>query len=964
SSLINMNFKINFDKWDINSLNGKLAFNIYNSYVNNTQLKKIQLNVDAVKGNYTIDSTSGAYLTDESVFNLSGNFNGKLKGEIDLKFEEANFTRLGEVIGLEKLQGYGSGYFRFSGNLLDPDLSSYLLLDSLGYADLKGYGIEENIQIDNILGKRLGNYQLDILSGNVGPINITDAIIYLNIEHNKINLDSLTFYNFDNLLDIKGKVEIDTSSVTIALKKFEAMYQKIKMYNPDSLFLSFKNNELHFDKVYFETSTGGSIDARGFINFSDSLSNFAIDINKVNLKFLNQFELIPYKLSGIISFNGNLTKKLSNPDILFKGELNTLRLDTFNLGKISLNGKYLEKNIEVDKLNWKVENSEFSVFALFNVDSFLTGKKGNPEDIILVDFKDFELGNFKNLLGFNYPFAGKINSHITIKNTLLNLFAKGDISLSNFQYREYIVDSLSTLIDYENENVSLNDGVLNLYGTEFLFFAKTFLKYSIEKKKFSFFNEPLTAFLGGSAKSLDFLGDINKEVQNVRGDIQINIEVGGTVGKPLIKAGSIDIEDGKLYLYKLTNTINIKKLNANFEDGILYIDLPEAYARWQGKGKNFIYRFLNKVASVFTFWQKKENEGLIAVKGKIDLRRLAKPKLDLDVKMTHAYVNYFIENVEVVASTKNLKITGRDTIMVVGDITVDQGDYKLDLEKYEKNLLLQSGAREKPPYLSLNLNVDIPGNFYLTQDEPLNSFNFQIMGGVRVLKEPLQLIETSGILDIMEGELFLYSKQIKVISGKISFLNPKELPDMELLAELLQNPYRFEISERGKISSPTLDIKIYPIDGGEEITYDIKDKIAILITGLPFSEMSNIDLKETGMQAVTASAISFVQNKTKKYTGLDKIEMGNTQANRLNEGLQDESFFSFGKYLSNNLYFEYKTGMTGSGGIGAPKISWEPGNEVQMNYRLNRNWSFGTNYGLSFSGNRKIKFDFSWKLNF
>ncbi|MCK5077454.1 MAG: translocation/assembly module TamB domain-containing protein, partial [Calditrichia bacterium] len=427
---------------------------------------------------------------------------------------------------------------------------------------------------------------------------------------------------------------------------------------------------------------------------------------------------------------------------------------------------------------------------MFNVDSFFTGNKANPDDFIIANFKNFELGNFKNLLGFNYPFAGKINSHIFLKNTLSNLQAKGEISLKDFQYKNYVVDSLFTFIDYKNEEISLNDGILKLYGTEFLFYAKTLLKYSNDKKEFSFLNEPLTAFLGGSATSLDFLGDINQEVQNVRGDIQINIEIGGTVAKPLIKSGSVNIEDGKLYLYKLANSIEIKKMNANFEDGILYIDLPEAYARGESAGKNFVYRFWDKVSSLFTFWHKKEDEGLISVKGKVDLRELAYPKLDLNVNMKRAYVNYFIENVEVVASTDNLRIFGRDTLNIIGDIVVDQGDYKLDLEKYEKNLLLQSGAREKPPYLSLNLNVEIPGNFYITQDETFNSFNFQIMGGLRVIKEPMSIIETSGILSIIEGDLALYSKQIRVVSGKISFLNPKELPDIELLAELIQHPYR------------------------------------------------------------------------------------------------------------------------------------------------------------------------------
>ncbi|MCK5077516.1 MAG: hypothetical protein KAR38_14130, partial [Calditrichia bacterium] len=337
---------------------------------------------------------------------------------------------------------------------------------------------EEEIQVENILGKRRGNYKLDILAGNAGPLALTDAIIDLNIIGNHINLDSLTFYNFDNLLNIKGDVKIDTSSINISMKTFEIMYQKIKLFNPDSIFLSFKNNNLHFNNVYFETTAGGEIDADGHICFSDSVSDFNLEVNQVNLKFLNQFELIPYQLSGIVSLNGALSSTLSNPDILFNGKLNSLNLDTVNLGDITLNGKYLNRNLEIDTLSWHADSSEFNVFAMFNVDSFLNGNKANPDDYILADFKNFDLGNFKNLLGFNFPFAGKINSHVFLKNTLSNLHAKGEISLKDFKYQDYVVDSLFTLIDYKDEEISLNDGILKLYGTEFLFFAKTLLKYS------------------------------------------------------------------------------------------------------------------------------------------------------------------------------------------------------------------------------------------------------------------------------------------------------------------------------------------------------------------------------------------------------------------------------------------------------------------------------------------------------
>ncbi len=965
SSEINLNFKINFDKWDITRLSGKLIVNLNRSYVNEIGVEKVFLSVNAENGTYIIDSTSGAYFTNNAIFNLSGEFNGRMKGQVNLAFKDADFHELGIMVGIKELKGCGDGFFRFYGNLSDPNLYSELLLDSLGYEKYIGYGIEEKIDIKKVLSERNGKYNLEIFSADLDGYMLTDAFCNLNIYENKIRIDSLTFISDENLLDIKGLINAGRDSIGVYLSRLSADYMGIKVFNPDTIVLSFKNQEINFTDFVLNTNYGGKVVFSGKLNLGENESDFAFSLKNMNMGLLNQFNMVPYRLGGDIDFQGTFTNSFAHPNIAFDGVLDRM----VAMGKLILDGNYINSYLSVNKFNWQKDSSYFNVEGAMDIDSFLNEPNISSKNYIKMKLKDFDFYWIKKITDLNFPFQGKINSELILKNTLANISGEGTISLSQFRFREFGFDSVFASLSINNGELALNDGMLNVQGTQFLFYAETFLHYSLQDKTVSFLNEPLSAFISASAKNLKFLGDINEEVQNIRGNIQVDLEIGGTVSDPVIKAGNLDVTDGKLYLYKLANSIKIKQLSAVFEDGKMFLHIPEAYASSRDIEKSLIDRFWGSISSLLTFWKKNKDDGLIEINGIVDLKDLSHPELDLSINLHKAYINYFVENVEVIVTSDNLKIEGTDTLLITGDVQIDEGYYKVDLTKYEKNLLLETGERESPPYLWLNLNVDIPGNFYATQDDPLNSFDFQIMGALRVIKEPRQLMEISGIMEILEGGLMLYGKKIEVVTGKISFVNPKDLPDIELLAELRQPPFYFEISERGNIANPELDIKLYPLEGGDELPYDIKDKISILLTGVPFADMNTADLKATGVQAVTASVLNLMQSKAKKYTGLDKIQIGNEEnimSSQLNAGLEDMSYYSLGKYLSNNIYIEYKTGMSGGGsmGIGAPKISWAPGNEIQLNYRLNKNWSFGTNYSMTLSGNEKIKFDLSWKIKF
>jgi hypothetical protein len=86
------------------------------------------------------------------------------------------------------------------------------------------------------------------------------------------------------------------------------------------------------------------------------------------------------------------------------------------------------------------------------------------------------------------------------------------------------------------------------------------------------------------------------------------------------------------------------------------------------------------------------------------------------------------------------------------------------------------------------------------------------------------------------------------------------------------------------------------------------------------------------------------------------------QSMKLNNGLKDASL-SLGKYIFSNLYLEYTSRM-GGGTIPTPKLTWEPGNQIGLKYRINKSWSINSDYSQTQRGNNMIQISLSWKKTF
>jgi autotransporter translocation and assembly factor TamB len=342
--------------------------------------------------------------------------------------------------------------------------------------------------------------------------------------------------------------------------------------------------------------------------------------------------------------------------------------------------------------------------------------------------------------------------------------------------------------------------------------------------------------------------------------------------------------------------------------------------------------------------------------------------------MDEFYIDYFIENTKLLLTTESLEIIGQDTISITGGIYIPKAEYEVDLTMMEKNVYLYGTTVEpvKPPYIDLNLDIQVPGGFNIASSpmDLTNNFKIGIIGDLRVIMEPgTDFTQITGHLDVASGYYSSWNQNFEVQSGSIDFINPLVMnPDINIIAAKMLRNKAFEIIISGNLESLTQQLRV--TENGTELDLSSADKIAMLTLGTDVQELAaNTDstIINVGSEVATTSLLTAVERSAEQYTGLDKVQISSSEnildlnKMRLNNGLKDASI-SFGKYLTTDLYVEYKTQFTEN--VPAPRLSWDAGNRLGLQYRINKHWSLDSYYEKTLKGNNKVQLGLNWEYSF
>jgi autotransporter translocation and assembly factor TamB len=961
------------------SLNGKAKFNLvgmdqgtsqislYHSVIDSAYIDTVYISLVLRHDTLLIDESTYVKFGEKANIALSGTI--YQQEFLNLKFSTEN-TPLASgrhFFKLPEINGMVDANLFITGSLKDPNVRGFVWFPHLSYQDIGMDSLILQLQLDNILTHRKGIAHFSMVQCTYKKIKMMEVMMNTSFDSNRVSIDTLVFFNNNNYIATTGNLIFDHDVVNLVFDFFRIHYQGYWLENNNPLNIHFSPEEYILEQAKFKAPDNTAMEIRGFYETDLSNLQLGIDLTYVPLEPFNQFlKEIKIDLAGRLS--GDLIllidKQNVNIDGMIRGE--DFKLNSVPFGNIECLFALDHGILSLSKFRMENDSSQVS----FNGSLDLRVSESDAllaKNDFYIAFTNLDLATYLPLFHEELPVTGNITGDLHLTGSLTAPKGNLLLEMKDISYQKYTSKALLFDLTLTPDTLYVDSIRGDLNQTDFTIKGNYAAHINLLKPDTLFGKRPLDLCIACEDDRLDFIGVLSDQVEYLRGPFRSEIQIEGPLESPLIKSGYFKMSDGILVLSRIQDPITDVEINAEIEDGILTL---KEFTGYSEEDKDFIEQlvgFFKRMYRIVT--GRFKPEGFLTCTGSIDLRTITSPVYDLSVKADNFYINYFVENTRLYLNTDNLRISGKDTTLVVGDLTVKPGQYVVDMAKLQKNVYLTESTLERESALALNIHVIIPGNFIISSSEldMQNNFKFEISGEIHTILEPFASeMELTGSLDILPGKYTMFGQSFNILNGTINFTNPHVInPEIYLFAEKMSRDYRVELTITGKMDALQQSIRVLDPSGNYMDNLSEKEKLSILSFGT--TDISGGSLVDAGVNVLSTSVQTAVERGAESLTGLDKIEFNSEEpgidnrAFQLNNGLGDVSF-SLGKYLTHNLYVEYSSRF-GSGSVPVPKLSWEAGNNIGLQYKIGRNWSIDSKVSQIETGNI-YRISLGWKKAF
>ena len=970
-------FDFDFKSLHLTQPTGEGSLTLYQSEVDSIAFDSLRFALRVKSGNWQIDRPSFIQLKDSSRFELQGSLSRSK--DIDVTFSSYNTSlpEIGQTFHVNSLFGQFDLQMRAMGNLDDPNVSGivifpYFRTDSIQFTD-----VSLELYIEKILSERKGEMKFKIDSGSVSLIPLHQVEIKARSLRNKIDIEQLQLFSGNNYIDAAASVNVFEDSIRLAITKFRAEYEKYWLKNIDDINVLYDSTGITLKNFKLEgpQSSKLNMDGKWFFDLNDF--NARIVLDGIQIEPFQQFIGDKYKITGLINGRADINTPLTHPEMNLDISAEDLNFNDTYIGNLTSAYQFSDSILYMKELTLERGKLKFTAGGNFG---FALGKHGLESldfaEGTLADFKinwqNVSLEQFNPLLKLNQKLKGELSGYLEVAGTINHPRLRQHLRMDNFEYGDYKIDSLSMFGQYNSGYIILDS--LSAVFNQTAFSLKGWQQYNLNFTNIdtTIMDNPFNFYLHSRDNKIGFLGLFNDQIESINGDYDMDLYIGGTPEAPSITNGHIKMDDGDILLSRVLDPIRDVNIDIAVEDSVLKINKFRGYSI---EKKDLFEKSWRLIKALIPWSGRKVDDGRLDIEGSIGMQNVKRPDFNLKIVADEFYIDYFIENTKLLLTTESIKLTGQDTIAIAGGIYIPKAEYEVDLSTMEKNVYLYSTSVEriKPPYIDLNLDIQIPGGFNITSS-PLdltNNFKIGIMGDLRVVREPgSDLTQITGHLDVTSGNYASWNQNFDVQSGSIDFINPQVInPDINITATKALRNQNFEMIISGNLDALTQELRVTD-KSGNELPISYTDKIAMLTLGTGAQQLaSNTDstIINVGSQVATTSLLTAVERGAEQYTGLDKVEISSNEnildlnKMRLNNGLKDASI-SFGKYLTTDLYVEYRTRFNEN--IPAPSLNWDAGNRLGLQYRINKHWSLDSYYEKTLQGNNKVQLGLNWEYSF
>ena len=531
----------------------------------------------------------------------------------------------------------------------------------------------------------------------------------------------------------------------------------------------------------------------------------------------------------------------------------------------------------------------------------LTLQRDNDHWQAKLDAHQLPLTLFMPWLPADLKLDGNINARAELQLQMPDqLLGQGDISLQPGTISYPLLEGERELWTYRGGNVTfaMTDQGINSRaeiamsnGDRFHFKAEL---PGAQLLTLDLSSQRLIAEAALSVHDLGLIEALIPDVQDLKGDINLNLSADGTLEQPRL-SGEAHLRNGALRVPRLG--LNITQLSLNgknqgFERFNFQLDAHSGDGDLAIKG----HTLLNSAEGWPTTLSIRGND--VEVAQIPEARVVVSPDLQIEQKHHTIKLRGKIDVPYAKLQPKDITTAARvsdDAVIVGGEIPT------------EDNWLLDAQVR-----LTLGERV----HFY--------GFGFEgRLGGSLLLEDaPGHLTKATGEINIPEGRYRAYGQRLDIELGRLLFTGgPPANPGLDLRAVRHVGNITAGIKVRGSLKQPQLELFSTPAMGQT-------DALAYLLLGAPIENASG---EQGAMMAKAALAMGLAGGDHLARTIGDRFGLDEMRVESSDEG--DQASLVVGRYLSPRLYVSYGVGLV------------EAFNTLTLRYKISSQWQIKAESG-------------------
>ena len=405
--------------------------------------------------------------------------------------------------------------------------------------------------------------------------------------------------------------------------------------------------------------------------------------------------------------------------------------------------------------------------------------------------------------------------------------------------------------------------------------------------------------LQAGLKSLGWAGALSPAIQDVRGRLQADIELGGLLNAPLV-AGGIRLDDGAVTIPDAGITLEIPLLQA---DVISAEEMRLAGELRSGDGSLSVEGELGFPDQRPRAEIRIQGERFLAV-DRPDIRATINPDLT---------VSFVPELLTVRGEILVPSALIRPPDLPPGSVTVSRDEVII-------------GVEDEP---DTGLPMDIRVRVVLGDDVRFDGFDLEarVTGDLDVVDLPGRPLQVFGNVEIPEGRYEAWGQDLTLERGLVIFQGPVESPALDLRAVRRVRAYDVVVGVEIGGTPDALQSRIT-----SEPPMDDTEAMSFLLTGRPLSGAGERDgsLIAGAAAAWGLEQAGLITERLGRELGLD-VELD------ADDGL-DQSALTIGTYLSPRLLLRYSVGL------------FDGSNRIMLRYELTRSLSVETTSGADGQG--------------